>query len=263
MRHPMHLHGQFFRVKNGQGEYAPLKNVLDVMPMETDTIEFAAPYDGDWFFHCHILYHMMSGMGRVFRVGTIGPNMQLDTIKNLDRKFERDDKMVHFSGSLAAHTQGIFAEAMFMNKDYVLNGMGMANYEGAYEAEVTMARYFGTMQYFKAYIGTEISRLENVQHTPHDDTPGSAINETVATAGIQYLLPFFLQTDLRIDHTGHVRFQVSRHDLALSSRLRFEGMWNTDMEYELGLSYILTKRWSASANYDSHFGSGIGITFNY
>lgn len=65
MRHPMHLHGHDFRVVNGQGEYAPLKNVLDIMPMETDTLEFAANQSGDWFFHCHILYHMMAGMGNV------------------------------------------------------------------------------------------------------------------------------------------------------------------------------------------------------
>ncbi|WP_363262012.1 multicopper oxidase domain-containing protein [Sediminibacterium sp.] len=67
MRHPMHLHGHFFRTLNGQGEYAPLKTVLDIMPMETDTIEFhASEKYGDWYFHCHILYHMMSGMGRIF-----------------------------------------------------------------------------------------------------------------------------------------------------------------------------------------------------
>ena len=50
MRHPMHLHGHYFRVLNGQGEYAPLKNTLDIMPMETDTIEFRATESGDWFF---------------------------------------------------------------------------------------------------------------------------------------------------------------------------------------------------------------------
>src|SRR5690606_33240656 len=66
MRHPMHLHGHYFRVLNGHGDHAPLKNVLDIMPMETDTIEFYNSEDGDWFFHCHILYHMMSGMGRIF-----------------------------------------------------------------------------------------------------------------------------------------------------------------------------------------------------
>jgi hypothetical protein len=56
-------------VINGKGEKSPLKNVLDIMPMETDTIEFLANEEGDWFFHCHILYHMMAGMNRVFEVG--------------------------------------------------------------------------------------------------------------------------------------------------------------------------------------------------
>ncbi len=50
MRHPMHLHGHDFRVINGQGDYAPLKNVMDIMPMETNVIEFEANMEGDWFF---------------------------------------------------------------------------------------------------------------------------------------------------------------------------------------------------------------------
>ena len=47
MRHPMHLHGHDFRVLNGQGDYAPMKNIIDIMPMETDTLEFAATESGD------------------------------------------------------------------------------------------------------------------------------------------------------------------------------------------------------------------------
>lgn len=39
---------------------------METLPMETDTLEFAATESGDGFFHCHILYHMMSGMGRAF-----------------------------------------------------------------------------------------------------------------------------------------------------------------------------------------------------
>lgn len=50
MRHPMHLHGHDFRVLNGQGDHSPLKNVIDIMPMETDTLEFNANEEGDWFF---------------------------------------------------------------------------------------------------------------------------------------------------------------------------------------------------------------------
>ncbi|HEX8018113.1 MAG TPA: multicopper oxidase domain-containing protein, partial [Flavobacterium sp.] len=74
MRHPMHLHGHDFRILNEHGDYSPLKNVIDIMPMETDTIEFQANADGDWFFHCHILYHMMAGMGRIFSYENSAPN---------------------------------------------------------------------------------------------------------------------------------------------------------------------------------------------
>ena len=85
----------------------------------------------------------------------------------------------------------------------------------------------------------------------------------MATFGVQYLLPFFIQTDLRIDHTGHLRFQIARNDLALNNRLRLDAVWNSDFEYEIALRYIVIKRLSLSANYDSHFGAGGGITFTY
>ncbi|HDZ14513.1 MAG TPA: copper oxidase, partial [Pricia sp.] len=70
MHHPMHLHGHFFRVLNENGEYSPLKHTVNVAPMQKVVIEFAADETGDWFFHCHILYHMNSGMARVFSYDT-------------------------------------------------------------------------------------------------------------------------------------------------------------------------------------------------
>lgn len=65
MHNPMHLHGHFFRVMNGEDEFAPLKHTVDVEPMSTTVIEFEANELGDWFFHCHLLYHMKAGMARV------------------------------------------------------------------------------------------------------------------------------------------------------------------------------------------------------
>ncbi|MCL1124616.1 multicopper oxidase domain-containing protein [Shewanella surugensis] len=67
MRHPLHLHlhGHFFRVVTEQGEYSTLKHTVDVAPMQTTIIEFAANEEKDWFFHCHNLYHMLSGMERI------------------------------------------------------------------------------------------------------------------------------------------------------------------------------------------------------
>jgi len=43
MHHPIHLHGHFFRVLNGQGDHAPLKHTVDVHPMETQIIESLVP----------------------------------------------------------------------------------------------------------------------------------------------------------------------------------------------------------------------------
>lgn len=47
--------------------------------MDTQVIEFNAAEKtrGNWFFHCHILYHMMSGMGRIFTYEDSPPNPQL------------------------------------------------------------------------------------------------------------------------------------------------------------------------------------------
>ncbi len=263
MRHPMHLHGQFFRVVNGQGDFAPMKNVLDIMPMEIDTIEFAANYTGDWFFHCHILYHMMSGMGRVFSVPDSVPNAEVSTVKNSWHKFTKDENMWHFSTQIPIQSNGVFPKFMLMNRHYIFDVMGMMDCNLNFESETHFARYFGQHQYLKLYIGSDIRRMNEPSNNISDSVMTAAENRTLATVGVQYLLPMFILADLRIDHTGHVRFHVSRNDLALTSRLRLDAMWNTDKEYEIGLRYILLKRLSLSANYDSHFGLGGGLTFTY
>ena len=115
MRHPMHLHGHDFRLLNGQGENAPLKNVVDIMPMETDTLEFHANVEGDWFFHCHILYHMMSGMGRVFTYENQAPNPLIPNPKLAQRKLFADDRKMHFMFQNDLATNGNDGEMMFQN----------------------------------------------------------------------------------------------------------------------------------------------------
>jgi multicopper oxidase len=70
MWHPMHLHGHYFRVLQGAGERAPLKHTANVAPGETVRIEFTTDNPGQWFFHCHNLYHLEAGMARVFEYTT-------------------------------------------------------------------------------------------------------------------------------------------------------------------------------------------------
>jgi FtsP/CotA-like multicopper oxidase with cupredoxin domain len=69
MAHPMHLHGHFFQLQNGT-ERGPFKDtVLVEAHMGEATFDFVADNPGDWLFHCHIVYHMESGMTRVVSYG--------------------------------------------------------------------------------------------------------------------------------------------------------------------------------------------------
>jgi len=67
MHHPMHLHGHWMYLRNGNGAYDPRVHTIDVAPNETVTADFdATEGEGHWYFHCHNLYHMMAGMARPF-----------------------------------------------------------------------------------------------------------------------------------------------------------------------------------------------------
>ena len=68
MPHPIHLHGHFFEVVNGQKGHYPRKNVVNVLPGAKVTFDFTADAMGDWAFHCHMLMHMHAGMFRVVTV---------------------------------------------------------------------------------------------------------------------------------------------------------------------------------------------------
>ncbi len=67
MPHPMHLHGHFFKIVNPalpRNKWISKDTVL-VNPMERVDIEFSADNPGNWFHHCHNLYHMEAGMANV------------------------------------------------------------------------------------------------------------------------------------------------------------------------------------------------------
>jgi len=71
MHHPMHIHGHWFILRNGHGSYDPLLHTLDIAPGATVTADVDTDASGQWFFHCHLLYHMMTGMSRTFQYSTL------------------------------------------------------------------------------------------------------------------------------------------------------------------------------------------------
>jgi CopA family copper-resistance protein len=68
MAHPIHLHGHFFELVTGHGDFAPRKHTVVVAPGGKVTFDLTANAVGDWAFHCHLLYHMYAGMMRIVSV---------------------------------------------------------------------------------------------------------------------------------------------------------------------------------------------------
>jgi len=64
MTHPMHLHGHHFQVVGigGRAFRGAMRDTVAVPPMSAVTIAFDAGNPGKWAFHCHHLYHMVTGM---------------------------------------------------------------------------------------------------------------------------------------------------------------------------------------------------------
>lgn len=64
MSHPIHLHGMFVELVNGNGRHNPRKHTVVVKPAERLELDITADEPGHWAFHCHMLYHMKAGMMR-------------------------------------------------------------------------------------------------------------------------------------------------------------------------------------------------------
>jgi CopA family copper-resistance protein len=277
MRHPMHLHGHFFRLLNGHGERSPLKAVLDIMPMERDTIEFAATESGDWFFHCHILYHMMSGMGRVFSYENSAPNPEIHNPEKAYKMLKADDRTIYPSARVGIESNGSDGVITLANTRYRFTTEWRVgfNKETGYETESHFGKYIGKMQWLFPYIGWDI-RKRTVDPTEKNIfgqslEPGNNLfgqNNTknfrqVFHLGVQYTLPMLIVFDASVDHKGNVRFQLIREDIPVSRRLRMNFMVNTDREYTAGLRYVMTKNFALSTHYDSDMGYGAGIILTY
>ena len=67
MGHPIHIHGHFFELVTGHGDYAPRKHTVLVQPGGKVSWDVTAEA-GDWAFHCHMLYHMHAGMMQIVQV---------------------------------------------------------------------------------------------------------------------------------------------------------------------------------------------------
>jgi len=242
MNHPIHLHGHFFRVLNGQGKMSPLKHTVNVPSMETVEIEFEANEEKDWFFHCHNLYHAKNGMARF--ISYAGSTQATDETFEMLGK----DKWYHLADmSFLSHIAK--GNLRLSNTRNAIEMEYDSNYKKAYDVDLIYARSF--TRFFDAYIGGSFER-KGKKHKP--DNKG--------IIGVRYMLPLLIESDLRLNTNGKWRLGLGSQ-LQLTERNQFEWHWNTNKEYYLGLSYEITKNILLSVSYDSDFKWGAGLRVKF
>jgi FtsP/CotA-like multicopper oxidase with cupredoxin domain len=253
MHHPMHLHGHFFRVVNGQGNRAPLKHTVNVEPMSTTVIEFMADEPGDWFFHCHLLYHMMSGMAGVVRYEGFTPDPATQAVQ--DELYQHHDPFFFYGHAdiLNNMAQGDLTLSTLMNVFSLEWEAGWDGVEGTeWEAELTYGRFIN--RFTTVFAGVYAEGLDGTRE------------EERLIGGIQYLLPGNFHSTAWIDSDGEARISLER-ELMLTPRLGIFGEAEYDTRekwsYQAGMEYILTQYVSATALWDSDYGIGAGVTIRF
>jgi len=270
MHHPMHLHGHFFRVINENGEYSPLKHTVNVAPMEKVTIEFDANESGDWFFHCHVLYHMMSGMARVYSYDTPrDPRLEEFPLKKLMNEGNHFYKW----GMIDAASHMTALNLIASNNRNQFNLKGEYGWNENFEFELSYERYI--YDYFRVFVGLN---AENKFEKNHDKA------NTNPVVGIRFLTPYLFNLDVRVDNELRPEFRLSRKVLILPRTVVFgnyeykadfgwvNNLTNKDgstinfsdeITWSAGLEYFLSRNVSLMGSYDNRFGAGGGLSVRF
>ncbi|MAS95035.1 MAG: hypothetical protein CMO55_17705 [Verrucomicrobiales bacterium] len=250
MYHPMHLHGHFFRLINGQGDRSPLKHTATVMPMATTVFEFEANEVGDWFFHCHLLYHMKAGMARVVEYENFTPDPDTEAVR--DELFDVDLYSYGMADIMSHMTEGFYEIAGIRYSGLVNWTVGWGNIDGEdYEIDAT----------FNYHHNRFLTLFAGAQFSNEGDYPGAR-----GIFGYRYPLPFLISTYGWVDTEGEFRFGAAK-SYPITDRLHVFGEveYDTQLQYEwaAGLEYIIGKNISAVGSFHSEFGVGGGLSVRF
>ena len=267
MMHPIHLHGHFFRVLNGQGDYSPLKHSVNVSPMESVTIEFLADDEKDWVFHCHVLYHLLSGMVRVISYGD-KPDAATAEMQKMHGR-EMGDNTPFVWGYVQPGYPINYGKLNVSNNKNAIVAQGELDWRtNSYEFDLDYERYFG--DWFRVFAGVDGGNEPFLRRTTANtnDPPTTGDRKIVrAVAGIRYMLPFLIESEAKVDARGNVRLQLSGQQL-LFPRLEFtyQTQWliGSYVRAHVELQYTVTKNLFIHTDYDTRYrtaGGGLGYNF--
>lgn len=266
MMHPIHLHGHYFRVLNGQGQYSPLKHTVNVSPMESVTIEFMADDDKDWFFHCHLLYHMLSGMARVVSYGD-KPDSSIASIQKLHLRDMRDNQPFLWGFLQPGYPINYWNLNVSTNKNAIVAGGDHDWRTNRFEFDLDYERYLG--DWFRVFAGIDGGNEEFLRRIrPEEGGQPTGDRRIVrAVAGIRYMLPFLIQSEVKLDTRGNVRFQLNGQQMLFPRLdLQYQAQWLVGgyVRAHVELQYTLTKNLFLHTDYDTRYrtaGGGLGYNF--
>ncbi len=250
MNHPMHLHGHFFRVMTLQKEWSPLKHTVNVAPLDTTIIEFDATEEKDWFFHCHILYHMMDGMTRIVRYDDQPGPAEFESLRRDSDEFTL--RSTYFlSSKLLAQSNYSRLEGKVFSSYYMLDYDVIGNYSDDFEGEIHAARTL--TRHLSLYLGGK------VEETPRGKFEGTP------TAGLTWHLPLNIAVDFKYQPLLDQKFEVQfENEIKLTDRLQFNFEYSSTRKFYSELEYRSSKRLSFLVNYNQTYrraGVGVGLTY--
>ncbi|QYA26678.1 multicopper oxidase domain-containing protein [Gramella sp. MT6] len=266
MHHPMHLHGHFFRVINENGEYSPLKHTVNVPPMQKVTIEFYGNEYGDWFLHCHILYHMDAGMARVVSYDTPrDERMKAYPVSNLINETNK----FYTWGMLDAASHMTELNVVSSNVRNQFTALAEYGWNENIEAELSYEYYLN--DWLRLFAGVNV---ENEMENSMEEL------STTAIGGIRYFTPYMFSLDVRLDNKLRPQISLAREimifpRLAVFGEYEFQADfgWVDDLPegdnfkkeetWSAGLEYFLSKNFSLMGSYDNRFGAGGGLSLRF
>jgi len=257
MYHPMHLHGHFFRMVNGQGDRAPLKHTVIVPPMETTVIEFEANEVGDWFFHCHLLYHMASGMARVVHYEGFEPDPATAAVRD---KLYRDPYFFWGTADIMNNmTQGYLE---FSNTQNIFNLEWEAGWSGVPDSELETTllyeRYFN--RFFRLLGGMDAKGAITTGPLGYDT------DYIRGVFGLMYKLPLNIDSTVWVDTDGGARVKLAK-TIPLAPRLDLGGevQYDTHDHWEgrVHLDYTVSKNAAIIGQWHSEYGWGVGLRVRF
>ncbi len=291
MDHPIHLHGHFFRVLNGQGDRAPLKHTVVVPPMQQQTIELLAVEPGRWIMHCHNLYHMATGMARAVSYSAPAPGTAHRVVAalppapggsdhlpavdrartalgdNLERRataLERaaepmppaamEDRRFWWRGEWVLLSNMAAVEGQLRDANDQLEWSfehGLTERNGERYGEGELAYRRLLGRFSSVYTGYRLTRTQDF-HSGEDI-------EHSALLGAALVLPLRLEAELEWDSEEGVILRLSNHH-QLSERLSLAWLLDVgDKDDAVELRYRFSTRFDATLHYSGRYGVGGGI----